>query len=67
MDLMTVFTILRFLSSLRKGTISLNVHYARLERLVSNKHFSLLGQFVSYEENHMPQELFSQYFIFLVT
>jgi hypothetical protein len=48
----TVFTKRNFLCNLRMSTISQSVLLdTRAEKLVSEKHSSLLGPFVSYEEN----------------
>ncbi len=42
-----------FFSLLINGPNELVLHYNKLERLVSDKHSSLLGTFVSYEENEV--------------
>ncbi len=53
------------------GTISRVLHYSRLERLARDKQSSLLGQFISYEENKvinmLLQVLYSQHLIFIIT
>ncbi len=47
------------------------LHYTRVDRLARDKHKSLLGPFVSYEENKVlpirPHGLYSQHFIFSVS
>jgi hypothetical protein len=49
-----VFTSFHFLCNLRKmGPNKIGLYYTRLERLARVKHYSLLGPFVSYEENEV--------------
>jgi hypothetical protein len=47
------------------------LHYIRLERIRGDKHFSLLGPIMSYEENELLRirdlESYSQHFIFFIT
>ncbi len=47
------------------------LHYIRLKRIPGDKHFSLFGPIMSYEENEVLQirdlESYSQHFIFFVT
>ncbi len=45
-----VFTTLHFLCNLQKGPVSYSVLYTRLERLGKDKHSSLMGPFITYDE-----------------
>jgi hypothetical protein len=66
-----VFTTLIFFVTYHWTQQARVLHYTRLERLARDKHSSLLGPFVSYEENEVLwiwlQVSYSQHFIFLVT
>jgi hypothetical protein len=48
-----VFTSLHFLHNLQMGAMSRVLHYTWLKRLARDKHSSLLGPFVSYEETEV--------------
>jgi hypothetical protein len=52
-DLGTVFKTLHFLLKLMNGSNMPVLHYTRLKKLFSDKHSSLLGTFVSKEENEV--------------
>jgi hypothetical protein len=49
----TLFTTLNFLHNLSMYPITRALDYTRSERLASDKHSSLLGPFISYEENEV--------------
>jgi hypothetical protein len=49
----TVFTILYFLCNLLMGPKAGVLHYTRLKKLGSDKHSTILGKFLSYEENEV--------------
>jgi hypothetical protein len=49
----SVFTTLHFHCNLQMGPINKRENYTKLERLVMDKHFSLLGSFVSYPKNEV--------------
>jgi hypothetical protein len=53
MALGTVFTTLHFLLNLQMGPISWSVNYTKLKVLVRNKHSTLFGPLLSYEENEV--------------
>ncbi len=46
-----VFTTLHFILNLQMGPISNVLHHTMLERFAEDKHPSLTGSFVSFEEN----------------
>jgi hypothetical protein len=47
----TVITKLHFLHNLRMNPSARVLHYTRMKRLAIDKHFILLVQFISYEDN----------------
>jgi hypothetical protein len=53
MATVVVFTPLHLLHNLMNGPNKLVLHYTGLERLARDKQSSLLGRFVSYEENEV--------------